>query len=73
MGLPLRLAVPFHAAHRARLLGIELLRQHHVPFGTRVLLCHHILGLQRYDSTLCKARLARSLTMHQSSAILKPD
>jgi len=73
MGLPLCVAVSFHAAHRTRLLGVEFLRQHHVSFGVGVLLCHHILGLQRYDRTPRTARPARSLTMHQSLAIPKPD
>ena len=46
MGLPLRPAVPLHAADRARLLGVELLRQLHVPPRSQLLLRHHIPGLQ---------------------------
>ena len=46
MGLPLRPAVPLHAADRARLLGVELFRQLHVPPRSQLLLRHHIPGLQ---------------------------
>jgi hypothetical protein len=49
MGLPLRLAIPLHAADCARLLGVEFLRQLHVPPCPQLLLCHHVLGLQWYD------------------------
>lgn len=49
MGVPLRSAVPLHAADRARLLGVELLRQQHVPACAELLLCHHFLGLQWYE------------------------
>ena len=46
LDVPLCVAVPAYATHRAGLLGVELLWEHHVLDGTELLLRHHISGLQ---------------------------
>lgn len=49
VGIPLRPAIPSHATDCAGLLGLESVRQYHVPTGTELLLRCDISGLQWYD------------------------
>lgn len=48
LDLSLRPPIPPHAAHSTGLLGVQLLREHHVSHGTIILLRHHISGVQWY-------------------------
>ena len=60
LGVPLRPAVSTYAAHRPGLLGVKPIRQHHVPHGTKLLLHHHIPGLQWY--VFCVVAILEMLT-----------
>lgn len=46
LDVSLRSSIPAHASHRAGLLGVEPIRQHHVSHGAVILLRHHFSRLQ---------------------------
>jgi len=48
LDLSLSLAIPSPATDSPRLLGLESLWQHNVPASSKLLLRHHVSGLQRY-------------------------
>lgn len=48
MGLPLRDPIRALARNSPRQPRVQLLRQHHLSRGHKLLCHHHLLGLQRY-------------------------